>query len=89
LGSSPPIDLRAKHEVPTRTRSTAGRVFEATHAGALMIVLWPPHKSVPRIDAFRRLLARRGSSRWCNNFGSYLANKRCDGRIGSGTAFAE
>jgi molybdate transport repressor ModE-like protein len=37
LGSSPPNDLRAKFQVPARTRSTAGRVFEAAHTGALTI----------------------------------------------------
>jgi hypothetical protein len=37
LGSSPPNDLRAKFQVLTGTRSTAGRVFEAAHTGALMI----------------------------------------------------
>ena len=28
-----------------------------------------------------------GSSRWCNNFGSYLGYERRGGRVGSGTAF--
>jgi len=32
-------------------------------------------------------LARRGRSRWCNNFGSYLGYKRRGERVGSGTAF--
>ena len=35
----------------------------------------------------RKKLARRGNSRWCNNFGSYLGYKRRGGRVGSGTAF--
>ena len=33
------------------------------------------------------ILARRGSSRWCNNFGSYQGYKRRGGRVGSGPAF--
>jgi hypothetical protein len=40
LGSSPPNDLRAKFQVPTSTRSTAGRVFETTHTAALKIMSW-------------------------------------------------
>jgi hypothetical protein len=58
LGSSPPNDLRAKFQVPARARSTTGRVFEATHTAALMIMSWLPHISLPSIDGFRRLLAR-------------------------------
>src|SRR5262249_39112657 len=36
LGSSPPNDLRQTFQAPTCTTSTAGGVFKATHAGALI-----------------------------------------------------
>jgi hypothetical protein len=66
LGSSPANDLRTKFQVPTGPRSTAGRVFEFTHTGGLMIKdsEWSDRREqnacLPKLDIRHEIREGRG-----------------------------